>query len=97
MESEGYIRLDTEASISSKELYEIYLIWCEENSLLPLKSRSFSDGMVANLKKYQLEHSNNIINSAGRRVWGFVGIEVADGFDKREIYDNSQRIYIHRK
>ena len=75
----------------------IYLIWCEENSLLPLKSRSFSDGMVANLKKYQLEHSNNIINSAGRRVWGFVGIEAEEGFDKREIYDNSQRTYIHRK
>lgn len=97
LESEGYIRLNPKASISSKELYEIYLIWCEENSLLPLKSRSFSDGMVANLKKYQLEHSNNIINSAGRRVWGFVGIEVAEGFDKREIYDNSQRTYIHRK
>ena len=97
LESEGYIQLNSEASISSKELYEIYLIWCEENSLLPLKARSFSDGMVANLKKYQLEHSNNIINSAGRRVWGFIGIEAAEGFDTREIYDNSQRTYIHRK
>ena len=97
LESDGYIRLNPKVSISSKELYEIYLIWCEENSLLPLKSRSFSDGMVANLKKYQLEHSNNIVNSAGRRVWGFVGIEAAEGFDKREIYDNSQRTYIHRK
>ena len=31
--------------------------------------------MIANLKKYNLEHTNNILNSAGRRVWGYLGIE----------------------
>jgi putative DNA primase/helicase len=50
-------------------------MWCEENSLAPLKSRSFSDCLVANAAKYNLEHCNNITNSAGRRVWGFVGVE----------------------
>ena len=75
MDSEGYIRRKADASISSKDFYAIYRLWCEENSLAPLKSRSFSDAMVANAKKFNLEHCNNITNSAGRRVWGFMGVE----------------------
>ena len=31
--------------------------------------------MIANAKKFNLEHCNNITNSAGRRVWGFMGVE----------------------
>ena len=75
MESEGYIRLKADASISSKDFYEIYRMWCEENSLAPLKARSFSDAMIANAGRFNLEHCNNITNSAGRRVWGFIGVE----------------------
>lgn len=47
----AYIHLCEEASSSSKDLHEIYRMWCEENSLIPLKSRSFSDCMVANADK----------------------------------------------
>ena len=43
MDSEGYIQRKADASISSKDFYEIYRMWCEENSLAPLKARSFSD------------------------------------------------------
>ena len=75
LESEGYIRLKADASISSKDCYEIYRMWCEENSLTALKPRSFSDALVAASGKYNLEHCNNVTNSAGRRVWGFMGIE----------------------
>ena len=31
--------------------------------------------LIANQRRYNLEHTNNIINSSGRRVRGFVGIE----------------------
>ncbi len=75
MESEGYIRLKADYSVSSKELYEIYQMWCEENNLTPMKKRSFSDNVIAAQGKYNLEHCNKIVNSAGRRVWGFLGIE----------------------
>ena len=75
LESEGYIRLKADASISSKDCYEIYRMWCEENNLMALKPRSFSDALVAASGKYNLEHCNNIINAAGRRVRGFYGIE----------------------
>lgn len=75
MEAEDYIRLKADACVSSKDLYTIYKMWCEENNLVALKARSFSDAVIANLKKYNLEHTNNILNSAGRRVWGYLGIE----------------------
>ena len=42
---------------------------------MPLKARSFSDAIVANAQRYNLEHCNNVTNPAGRRVWGFMGIE----------------------
>ena len=75
LESEGYIRLKADACTSSKELYEVYKMWCEENSLNAIKSRGFSDALIANQRRYNLEHTNNIVNSSGRRVRGFVGIE----------------------
>ena len=75
LESDGYIRLKADGSIPSKDLYAIYRMWCDENGLPPLKGRSFSDALVANAGKYNLEHCNNVTNPAGRRVWGFLGIE----------------------
>lgn len=94
VESEGYIRLKADASISSKELYEIYRMWCEENSLPPLKSRSFSDSVVANLSRYNLEHTNKITNAAGRRVWGFMGIEAVARPNINGFYDVSPCTYV---
>ncbi len=76
MDSTGYIRLKADMSVSSKELYAVYSLWCDENGLVPMKQRTFSDFLVANQKKYNLEHTNTVTNAAGRRVWGFLGIEV---------------------
>ena len=75
LESEGYIRLKADATISSKELYEVYQIFCAENGLTALKPRSFSDAVIASQGKYNLEYCNNVTNAAGRRVRGFFGIE----------------------
>ena len=96
LESEGYIRLKADASISSKECYEIYRMWCEENNLTALKSRSFSDAMVAASGKYNLEHCNNVTNAAGRRVWGFMGIEAIARPHIREVMGDSLRTYVPR-
>jgi putative DNA primase/helicase len=94
MESEGYIRRKADASISSKDFYAVYRMWCEENSLVPLKSRSFSDAMVANARKYNLEHCNNVTNSAGRRVWGFMGVEAVARPDINGFHDNLTCTYV---
>ena len=94
MESEGYIRLKADSTISSKDLYEISRMWCEENSLSSLKKRSFSDEVIANQSKYNLEHCNKIVNSAGRRVWGFFGIEAIARPNINGFYDASERTYV---
>ena len=75
MEAEDYIRLTPEGKVGSQELYEIYTVWCRENGFSPLKNRSFSEFLIANQKKYSIEHSNNLTNLVGRRVWGFTGIK----------------------
>lgn len=74
MAAEDYIRLDGETRVSSKELYAVYTLWCDENGFTPMKPRSFSDYLVSSQRKYGIEHSNGIYNPNGRRVWGFVGI-----------------------
>ena len=71
-------KLTTWISRSTEErtcAYEVYKMWCEENSLNAIKTRGFSDTLIANQRRYNLESTNNIINSSGRRVRGFVGIE----------------------
>ena len=83
-----------DASISSKDFYEIYRMWCEENSLAPLKARSFSDAVIANAKKFNLEHCNNITNSAGRRVWGFMGVEAIARPHINGFYGDSPCTYV---
>ena len=55
LESNGYIRLKADACTSSKELYEVYRMWCEENSLNAIKARGFSDALIANQRRYNLE------------------------------------------
>ena len=94
LESEGYIRLKADYTISSRELYDIYRMWCEENSLTALKPRSFSDGVIAAQSRYNLEYCNNVTNSAGRRVRGFFGIEAIAKPDINGLYGISKRTYV---
>ncbi len=94
LESEGYIRLQVDCSISSRDLYEIYRMWCEENNLSPLKKRSFSDAVIANQSKYNLEYCNKITNCAGRRVWGFFGIKAIAKRNINGFYDASECTYV---
>ena len=54
LDSEGYIRLKADSTISAKDLYEIYRMWCGENSLTLLKKRSFSNSVIAVQTKYNL-------------------------------------------
>ena len=94
LESDGYIHLKADMTISSKELYAIYRMWCDENNLLPLKSRSFSDSVIACQSKYNLEHCNTVTNPAGRRVWGFMGIEAVARPHINEFSDASSCTYV---
>ena len=76
MEAEDYILHEADAAVTSRDLYGVYCLWCEENGVQPVKSRSFSDFLTVNGKKYGIEHINTVRNKDGRRVWGFKGIRI---------------------
>ena len=97
LESEGFVHLRPGASISSKELYDVYTFWCNQNMLPSLKSRSFSDAMVAVAAKYGLEHCNNILLSGKRRVWGYKGVEALVDPRKAGFTDASVRTYVPKE
>ena len=96
LESEGYIRLKADASISSKELYEVYQVYCAENGLTSMKPRSFSDAVIASQERYHLEYCNNVTNAAGRRVRGFWGIEALVHLNISVFSGDSLRTYVPR-
>ena len=75
MESEGYFRFKADYSISSKEFYEIYKQWCEDNACHSVSAIRFSAELRQNDRRYNLEATNNIYLPGGRRVRGFAGIE----------------------
>lgn len=94
MESEGYIRFSAEGSISATKLYQIYTFWCEENAFVPLRRKSFSSVMIANQEKYHVQYDNRIHNTAGRRVWGFHGIEAVIDPHTGSYYNDFSRTYV---
>jgi hypothetical protein len=50
--------------------------------------------MIAYAGRFNLEHCNNISNSAGRRVWGFMGVEAVARPYINGFYDVSLCTYV---
>ena len=75
LRSEGYIRFRADSEASSKALYEAYTQWCDDNAQKPLSAKRLSAELMQNSAAYNVEDTNNIY-AAGRRVRGFLGIEV---------------------
>lgn len=76
MVSEGYINLDVDYETSSKELYSVYKLWCEDNALNALSAKSFSAYLIENADVYNIQPTNNIYIGGNKRARGFVGIQV---------------------
>jgi putative DNA primase/helicase len=76
MVSEGYIRLKADMEASSRELYAVYRLWCEDNALNALSAKSFSAYLIENADRYNLEPSNNVYIGGNKRARGFAGIEI---------------------
>lgn len=75
LSSEGFIEYKEGSCITSKELYEVYVYWCDENALVPMKMKSFLDVIAEQSSKFPIERSNNIKNPDGKRVRGYIGIK----------------------
>ena len=76
LNSEGYIRFKADFEASSKELYSVYRLWCEDNAATPLSAKSFCSYLKQNERTYNLEYTNKVHVGNGRFVRGFMGIEV---------------------
>ena len=74
--SEGYIRFKADYEASTKELYDVYKLWCDDNAYGPLSSRSFSNYLAQHADDYNLEATNNIRIGSGKRCRGYLGIEI---------------------
>lgn len=74
MESTGYIRLEENTTATSRNLYQAYCRWCEDNAEKPMSARSFSGYLKDNEKKYNIRYSTNIFSDNGKNARGFQGI-----------------------
>ena len=80
--AEDLLSVVTSSSRSSKpSMATVFMCWTghciwtahpiEENSLNAIKARGFNDALIASFSaEYNLESTNNIVNSSGRRVRG---------------------------
>ena len=74
MDSQGYIRLDPMSEVTCRRLYSIYCEWCDDNSLTPLSSKTFTASLVSAAHRYNIIYSNHIPGGNGRQVRGFRGL-----------------------
>ena len=77
LQSEGYIRFKADSEASSKAIYEAYTRWCDDNAQKPMSANRVSSELAQNERFYNVEATNNV-HVGGKRVRGFVGIEVVN-------------------
>ena len=77
MESDGYVVRDRRRSITSKQLVGAYQTWCDENAYPAMKNRTLIEYLILHQGRFGIAYSNSVINPAGRRVRGFVGLGAA--------------------
>ena len=76
LQSEGYIRFKADYEVSSKDLYAVYKLWCDDNALSSLSQKSFCSFLKQNESRYNIEYTNKVNIGGGRYARGFVGIEL---------------------
>ncbi len=72
-ESEGYITYDKKALCSTKELYEAYQLWADENLVRARSESSFSREVKQRAHKLGIEYLKNV-SIDGRTARGYKGI-----------------------
>ena len=76
MESSGYFLFNADAEITSKELYAISSLWCDDNAYKPVASKSFGNYLTQHEREYNLEYTNKVSIGGGKFARGFIGIEL---------------------
>lgn len=76
LQSQGYFRFKADYEASSKDLYAVYRIWCDDNAMNSLSLKSFGSYLKQNADTYKLEYTNKIYIGSGKYARGFMGIEL---------------------
>ena len=74
--SEGYIRLKADYTVTTRDLYDVYCLWCEENAIKPYAKNTMSHHLKESGDAYNIADTNKLMNEEGRRARGFEGIGV---------------------
>ena len=74
LSSVGYIELIPDGKATTKELYDAYQQWCNDNLEIILKANTFSEELGKCEESYHIKKTNNIYTHQGKRVRGFEGI-----------------------
>ena len=76
LSSEGYIRFKANYEVSSKDLYAVYKLWCDDNAMSSLSQKSFCSFLKQNESRYNLEYTNKVNIGGEKFARGFIGIEL---------------------
>ena len=76
MNSTGYFERIPGAATTSKELYDVYRQFCDNNLFPALNPRTFVNRLHGLASKYALVYDNNVYMKPNVRVRGFTGIQV---------------------
>ena len=66
--------MEENTTATSRNLYQAYCRWCEDNAEKPMSAKSFSGYLKENEKKYHIRYSTNITSDNGKSARGFQGI-----------------------
>lgn len=70
-----YIEEDEKGSVATKDLLELYKIWCNENAHEPLANRTFTLYLRENKEKFNILEKEQTKSLKGNRARGYTGIK----------------------
>lgn len=71
-----YVFYAPEASATTRELFEAYRCWCDDNVEKPFTERTFSTMLRNNEGRFGITYDKNLETDTGRRARGYHGIRV---------------------
>ena len=73
-ESTGYIMFEVNTHATTRQLFNAYRCWCEDNALTPLSERTFANQLRTDEKRLGISYTKNLEVGAGKRARGYVGV-----------------------
>ena len=76
LEESGWVRFGPGYRVTSGKLYEHYQRWCLDQGVMPKTMRELCTYVSQNQEHYHIRSSTNIPVGNGKRLRGFLGMEV---------------------